>query len=121
MRASPGPIGSPCASTTDIFWLQASFHEVARNLWRRHRQLGIPEDRVYSDYGAMAEAESKREDGVDAIAIVTPTDSHYKIAKKVLESGLSVICDKPLCLSVAEAKELKSPRRKGRIAPLPDA
>ena len=79
------------------------------------RQLGIPEDRVYSDYGAMAEAESKREDGVDAIAIVTPTDSHYKIAKKVLESGVSVICDKPLCLSVAEAKELKALAEKGEL------
>ena len=79
------------------------------------RQLGIPEDRVYSDYGAMAEAESKREDGVDAIAIVTPTDSHYEIAKKVLESGVSVICDKPLCLSVAEAKELKSLAEKGEL------
>jgi predicted dehydrogenase len=72
------------------------------------KQLGIPEDRVYSDYGAMAEAESKRGDGVEAVSIVTPTDSHYKIAKKVLESGISVICDKPLCLSVAEAKELKT-------------
>ena len=79
------------------------------------RQLGIPEDRVYSDYGAMAEAESKREDGVDAIAIVTPTDSHYKIAKKVLESGISVICDKPLCLSVAEAKELRTLAEKGGL------
>ena len=79
------------------------------------RQLGIAEDRVYSDYGAMAEAESKREDGVDAIAIVTPTDSHYKIARKVLESGVSVICDKPLCLSVAEAKELRALAEKGGL------
>ena len=63
----------------------------------------------------MAEAESKREDGVDAIAIVTPTDSHYEIAKKVLESGVSVICDKPLCLSVAEAKELKSLAENGEL------
>ncbi|MGB7839276.1 MAG: Gfo/Idh/MocA family oxidoreductase, partial [Terrimicrobiaceae bacterium] len=79
------------------------------------RQLGIPEDRVYSDYGVMAEAESKREDGVDAIAIVTPTDTHYKIVKKVLASGLSVICDKPLCLSVAEAKELKTLAEEGGL------
>jgi predicted dehydrogenase len=79
------------------------------------KQLGIPEDRVYSDYGAMAEAESKRGDGVEAVCIVTPTDSHYKIAKKVLESGISVICDKPLCLSVAEAKELKILAEKGGL------
>ena len=79
------------------------------------KQLGIPEDRVYSDYGAMAEAESKRGDGVEAVSIVTPTDSHYNIAKKVLESGISVICDKPLCLSVAEAKELKGLAEKGGL------
>jgi predicted dehydrogenase len=78
-------------------------------------QLGILEDRVYSDYEAMAEAERKREDGIDAVAIVTPTDSHYKIAKKVLEAGINVICDKPLCLSVAEAKELKALAEKGGL------
>jgi predicted dehydrogenase len=79
------------------------------------KQLGVPEDRAYSDYGAMAEAESKREDGVEAVAIVTPTDSHYKIAKKFLESGINVICDKPLCLSTAEAKELKALGEQGAL------
>jgi predicted dehydrogenase len=72
------------------------------------RQLRIPEDRVYADYVAMADAESKREDSrVDAVSIVTRTDSHYEIAKKFLEAGINVICDKPLCLALAEAKELK--------------
>ncbi len=79
------------------------------------RQLGIREDRVYSDYGTMAEAECKRDEGIDAAVIVTPTDSHYKIAKKFLESGINVICDKPLCLSVAEAKELKALAEKGGL------
>ncbi len=72
------------------------------------KQLEILEDRVYSDYEAMAAAESKRDDAIDAATIVTPTDSHYKIAKRFLESGISVICDKPLCLTVEEAKELKT-------------
>ena len=107
-----GSTGPPCASTIDIFWLQASFHEIARNL-SPLQAAWDSEDRVYSDYEAMAEAESKREDGIDAVTIVTPTDSHYKIAKKVLESGISVICDKPLCLFVAEAKELKALAEKG--------
>jgi len=72
------------------------------------RQLRIPEDRVYVDYVAMADAESKREESrVDAVSIVTRTDSHYEIAKKFLETGINVICDKPLCLALAEAKELK--------------
>jgi predicted dehydrogenase len=68
------------------------------------RQLRIPEDRVYVDYVAMADAESKREESrVDAVSIVTRTDSHYEIAKKFLETGINVICDKPLCLALAEA------------------
>jgi predicted dehydrogenase len=79
------------------------------------KELGILEDRVYPDYGTMADAEAGREDGVDAVVIVTPTDSHYQIAKKVLEAGLNVICDKPLCLSVAEAKELKTLAEQGGL------
>ena len=72
------------------------------------RQLRIELDRVYSDYGVMAEVESKRKnDKIDAAVIVTRTDSHYEIAKKFLESGIHVICDKPLCLALVEAKELK--------------
>ena len=79
------------------------------------RELGISEDRVYPDYETMAAREPEREDGVDAVAIVTPTDSHYKIAKKLLEAGLNVICDKPLCLSVVEARELQALAEKGEL------
>ncbi len=72
------------------------------------RRLRIDLDRVYPDYSLMAEAESKREkDKIDVAVIVTRTDSHYEITKKFLESGIHVICDKPLCLALAEAKELK--------------
>ena len=72
------------------------------------RQLRIDLDRVYPDYGVMAEVESKREsDKIDVVVIVTRTDSHFEIAKKFLQSGIQVICDKPLCLSLTEAKELK--------------
>jgi predicted dehydrogenase len=75
---------------------------------RAARQLRIDLDRVYPDYIAMAEVESRREsDRIDVAVIVTRTDSHFEIAKKFLQSGIQVICDKPLCLSLTEAKELK--------------
>jgi len=73
------------------------------------RQLRIPEDRVYPDYGTMADAESRRKDNrIDAVVIVTQTASHYEIGRRFLEAGINVICDKPLCLKLAEAKELKA-------------
>ena len=72
------------------------------------RLLRIDPDRVYPDYRIMAEVESKREsDRIDVAVIVTRTNSHFEIAKKFLQSGIQVICDKPLCLSLTEAKELK--------------
>jgi predicted dehydrogenase len=72
------------------------------------KRLRIDSDRVYPDYSVMAEVESKREsDRIDVAVIVTRTDSHFEIAKKFLRSGIQVICDKPLCLSLTEARELK--------------
>jgi predicted dehydrogenase len=79
------------------------------------RQLRIDAERVYSDYTTMAAAEAKRKDRIDAVVIVTPTASHYEIAKVFLEAGINVICDKPLCLSLAEARELKSLADKGAL------
>jgi predicted dehydrogenase len=75
---------------------------------RAARELRIDLDRVYPDYSVMAEVESKRgSDRIDVAVIVTRTDSHFEIAKKFLQSGIQVICDKPLCLSLTEARELK--------------
>jgi predicted dehydrogenase len=80
------------------------------------KKLDIPKDRIYTDYLTMAEAESRRKDGrIDAVVIVTETASHFEIARKFLEAGINVICDKPLCLKLAEAKELKRLVDKGGL------
>ena len=80
------------------------------------KRRNIPEDRIYADYAAMADTESKRKDNrIDAVVIVTQTASHYEIARKFLETGINVICDKPLCLTLAEAKELKTLVEKGGL------
>lgn len=64
--------------------------------------------RVYANYQEMADAESKREDGIDFVSIVTPTDTHYAIAKCFLEHGINVVCDKPICLTLDEGLELQA-------------
>jgi predicted dehydrogenase len=40
---------------------------------------------------------------VDAVSIVTPTPSHYALAKAFLEAGASVLVEKPMAATVAEA------------------
>lgn len=53
---------------------------------------------------------------ITAVAIATPSASHYELAKKMLESGKDVYVEKPLCLSVDQGSELIDiARRNGRV------
>lgn len=45
-------------------------------------------------------------DKVDAVSIVTPTQTHYAIAKTCLEHGVHVLIEKPITTTVKEADEL---------------
>jgi predicted dehydrogenase len=69
-------------------------------------EIGIAADRSYTDYRAMAEAEAKREDGIEAVVIVTPNHLHAPIATAFMQAGIDVICDKPLAMNVPEADAL---------------
>ena len=76
------------------------------NTKRTGLSLGIDPDRLYRSYREMAESESKREDGILFVSIVTTNSTHYEIAKTFLNAGINVVCEKPLCFSVEQAKEL---------------
>jgi predicted dehydrogenase len=54
----------------------------------------------------MLDAEASRSDGADAIAIMTPNDSHYEYAIASLERGFDVICDKPMTNTLENAEKL---------------
>lgn len=59
-------------------------------------ELHVDPSRIYQHYAEMAREEAAREDGIDVVAIVTPNDSHYPVAKTFLEAGIHVVCDKPM-------------------------
>ncbi|HAG72947.1 MAG TPA: oxidoreductase [Gammaproteobacteria bacterium] len=69
-------------------------------------ELGISTDRSYANFADMAIAESAREDGIQAVSIVTPNHLHFPVAKVFLEAGIHVICDKPLTSTLEEAVQL---------------
>lgn len=69
--------------------------------------IGLNPDRCYDDYKIMFEKEGEREDGIEAVSIATPNNTHFEIAKAALESGLHVVCEKPLCFTSGQAEELK--------------
>jgi len=70
------------------------------------RDLGMNPGRLYSSVQEMLEVESSREDGIDAVAIMTPNDSHFEYSAAALECGIDVICDKPMTNTLEEAEAL---------------
>ena len=79
-------------------------------------EIGLDPKRSYASYEDMAEAEAGRDDGIEAVAIVTPNHMHFPVAKTFLEAGFHVICDKPMTTTLKEAKELAEiARRSGKV------
>ena len=79
--------------------------------------LGVDKDRVYADWRELIAAEKGR---IDFLAVCTPNDSHYAIAKAALEAGIDVMCEKPLSITLEEAAELERlARRRRRVLGIP--
>jgi predicted dehydrogenase len=51
---------------------------------------------------------------VDAVSIVTPTPLHYEVAKAFLESGVHVLVEKPMTVTVQEGESLIQIARQAR-------
>ncbi|MGD8176051.1 Gfo/Idh/MocA family protein [Marinimicrobium sp. ARAG 43.8] len=69
--------------------------------------LHIAPERSYTSYEEMFAEEAKRDDGIEAVSIVTPNHMHFPVAKAALEAGIHVICDKPVTRTLEEALELE--------------
>jgi predicted dehydrogenase len=57
--------------------------------------------KTFTDYEAMLENVE-----LDAVLIATPTRFHGPMVRAALERGLNVFCEKPLCLTSEESREL---------------
>src|SRR5690606_29967149 len=71
--------------------------------------LYLHPSRVYGSYADMIKKEKQlpENERMDFVAIVTPNHVHYDPAKLALENGFHVIIDKPLTLTLVEAKQLQ--------------
>jgi predicted dehydrogenase len=74
------------------------------------RDLFLPEDRAYGSYKEMIEAERNlpAEKRMHFVSIVTPNFAHFEPAMMALENGFHVVIDKPMTLTLEEAKKLEA-------------
>lgn len=72
--------------------------------------LFLDPDRVYPGYEEMIRAEAHRpaRSRLDFIVITTPNHQHFGPAKLALEAGFNVVCDKPVTLTLGEARALRT-------------
>ncbi|WP_316811167.1 Gfo/Idh/MocA family oxidoreductase [Pedobacter heparinus] len=71
--------------------------------------LFLPAGRTYLNYEEMIQKESQlpADQRIDFVTIVTPNFAHFAPAMMALEHGFNVVIEKPIALSLEEAKQLQ--------------
>ena len=67
----------------------------------------IEPGRAYANYQEMFDAERRRPDPIDFVAIVTPNHLHLPVAEAALQAGFPVMSDKPATATYKEALSLE--------------
>lgn len=73
------------------------------------KDLFLDDDRIYENYQEMIEKESQlpTDKRIDFVTIVTPNFAHFAPAMMALDHGFNVVIEKPIALSLEEAKQLQ--------------
>ena len=76
--------------------------------------LGLESERAYGEVAQMLARERSRDDAIDAVAIMTPNDTHHPYAVAALDAGFDVVGDKPVAQDYAQACDLLQRTRRGK-------
>lgn len=81
------------------------------------REIDIPTDRVYNDFDTFIEKEMELpiEQRIEVVSVLTPNFLHFPMAKKLIENGFHVICEKPVTTTLSEAEILGEALDKSNI------
>jgi predicted dehydrogenase len=100
----------------DVRLVAGAFSTSPTRSRRKGSELGISRSRSYGSYTEMVERELglPASERIHFVSIVTPNHVHFPVATAFLEAGFHVVCDKPMTLTVSEARSLKQTVRKTR-------
>lgn len=78
------------------------------------REIDIPLPRIYKDFDTLVEEEMKlpESERMQVCSVQTPNFLHFPMAKKLLDNGFHVICEKPMTTTYEEARILQEAHRK---------
>jgi predicted dehydrogenase len=80
------------------------------------KEIGLNTDRVYKDLDSLIAQEKALPKGerMQVVSILTPNFLHFPMAKKLMENGFHVICEKPMTTTYEEAKILQEILKKSK-------
>jgi len=80
------------------------------------KEIDVPTNRIYKDFDTLVEEELKlpKEERIQVCSVLTPNFLHFPMAKKLLENGFHVICEKPMTTTYEEAKILQATLEKAK-------
>jgi predicted dehydrogenase len=80
------------------------------------KEIDVPTNRIYEDFDTLVEEELKlpKEERIQVCSVLTPNFLHFPMAKKLLENGFHVICEKPMTTTYEEAKILQATLEKSK-------
>ncbi|HVL92369.1 MAG TPA: Gfo/Idh/MocA family oxidoreductase [Acidimicrobiales bacterium] len=90
--------GSAAEATPGLAFVATCDHSDERRKAAEHDFPGV---RAYADPGELA-----ADDEVDVVVVATPPVLHADLVLTMLRAGKHVVCEKPLCLTVADADRL---------------
>ncbi len=78
------------------------------------KEIDVPTNRIYIDFDTLVEEEMKlpKEERIQVCSILTPNFLHFPMAKKLVDNGFHVICEKPMTTTYEEAKILREAQQK---------
>lgn len=78
------------------------------------KEIDVPLDRIYKDFDTLVEEELKlpEDERIQVCSVLTPNFLHFPMAKKLLDNGFHVICEKPMTTTLEEAKILLEAQQK---------
>lgn len=102
-----GPAHRLAARLDGYFDFVAGALDIVPERGRRFAQaLGVPEDRAYGSWREMLEQERARDDRLHLVTIATPNATHYEIARAFLHAGFDLLIEKPMTMTVGEARHI---------------
>ncbi|TDL99434.1 MAG: oxidoreductase [Flavobacteriaceae bacterium] len=80
------------------------------------KEIDLPTHRIYPDVDALILEENKleKEEKMQAVCILTPNFLHFEMAKKLIDAGYHVICEKPMTTTYKEAVILQEALEKSK-------